>query len=337
VNDGIFVWTVPGGLADGCDYQIRIFRVSDPSKEDYSVNFCIGDPLVSFINPIEGVTWEQGTYFPLKWTSTLGPTELVRIQLWNSEGLYSTLAFTTQNDGLFNWVVPAGVPDGCDYYFKVYLLSDPSQFGTSGIFCFGVPSIYVVTPSQLATWNEGKYWNITWNSTLDPEEDVTIQLFQDGTYVNHLAFSTDNDGVFVWTIPLGTYSYACDYQIRINSNSNPTDFGMSKVFCIDAPASAAFQKDAVAGSTEDAIPDKELMVHPNPAADEITISAFNLDAGDMQLVIYDNFGRKIVEKSYSGIDDQFAEKFDVSSLNKGMYIVVMMNSGQMLKQKFLKN
>lgn len=336
-NDGEFIWTVPAGLADGCDYQIRMYQTADPSVVDLSVDFCLGDPYVEFINPIDGITWEQGEYYPLKWTSSAPSTDEVRIQLWNSEGLHSTLAFTTTNDGIFNWIVPndASIADGCDYYFKIYLLSDPDEYGVSPIFCFGVPSINVVTPSQLASWTEDHYWYITWNSTIGAEEDVTIQLFKDGTYVAHLAFVTDNDGVFVWTIPVGVYDIACDYQIRINSNSTPTDFGISKLFCIDPPA--AFQVDKASPADGSNSGNLEVNIFPNPVTDEVNIAVENLKGDDLQFFIYDGFGKQVWEKSYIDFNYRHTEQFQVSSLSDGMYMVVILNDGKIVHKKFIKH
>lgn len=340
-NDGQFIWTVPAGLGDDCDYQIYMYQVSDPATNDLSVNFCVGTPIVTFINPIKGITWQQGEYYPIKWTSTLGPTEQVRLQLWSAGSLIKTLAFTTDNDGLFNWVTPddGSIVDGCEYDLKIYLLSDPEQFGMSERFCFGEPSITVITPSQLATWNMNHYYYITWSSTLSPTETVSIDLIKDGTYDRTLAFVTDNDGVFVWTLPTDLVE-ACDYQIRVESNSTATDFGISKLFCV-GPVVTDFvdpegsePKDISLIKTNST--SLELNVYPNPASDDVSIDLQNLQGTDLQITIYDNYGKLIWENSRTEFDRRHVENFEVTHLSKGIYLVNVLNDGKYVQKKFLK-
>lgn len=340
-NDGKFIWTVPAGLLDDCDYQIYIYQLSDLATNGISVPFCIGTPIVTFTNPIAGVTWQQATYYPIKWTSTLSPTEPVRLQLWREgeSSQYQNLAFNTDNDGLFNWVTPGTIPDGCNFYLKIYRLSDPEQFGISKIFCFGEPSIDVVTPSKLATWNIGNYYFITWTSTLSPDIDVSIDLIKDGTLLNHLAFVTDNDGVFVWTVPQGL-DIACDYQIRVTSNDVSTDFGISELFCIgpqvtdftNLPGSEAKDIITVKASSVSL----ELNVYPNPASEDVFIDLQNLEGSDLKISIYDSYGKLIWDRAATEFDSRHVETYEVTHLSKGIYLVNVLNNGRFVQKKFLK-
>lgn len=337
-NDGQFIWTVPGSMDDDCDYQIKIFQISDPSIYDVSTEFCIGTPIVTFVNPIKGITWQQGEYYPIKWMSTVSSSEPVRLQLWKGGSLYSTLAFNTSNDGLFNWVTPASIPDGCDYQLKIYQLSDPEQFGVSEVFCFGDPSITVHTPSQLATWNMGHFYSITWSSTLSPAENVSIELIKDGTYDRTLAFVTDNDGVFVWTVPTDLLE-TCDYQVRVESNVTPTDFGISKLFCIGGLTDFSGeigQMEKSQTAPEGSFKLLELSISPNPAKQNININTKNLVEGKLQISIYNIYGQKVWDKCQEKFDSRHSVTYNAGLLHEGMYMVVVVNNDRMVSKKFLK-
>ncbi len=80
----------------------------------------------------------------------------------------------------------------------------------------------------------------------------------------------------------------------------------------------------------EAIGKKGLAVYPNPASDQIYVSA----PEHSDLKIYDSFGRLVKEIYISSESDK---KIDVTEFKNGMYFINIMNSGNSSNLKFIKN
>ncbi|MFX1479955.1 MAG: CARDB domain-containing protein, partial [Promethearchaeota archaeon] len=57
-NDGEYYWTIPSGLTDSDQYQIKITNTTDPSIYDYSNYFEIFNPSIAVTSPDSTSSWE---------------------------------------------------------------------------------------------------------------------------------------------------------------------------------------------------------------------------------------------------------------------------------------
>jgi hypothetical protein len=100
-------------------------------------------------------------------------------------------------------------------------------------------SISIVSPSNGSSWDCGTTNTIKWNSQCNPSSYVKIELYRSGSVVLSVISATSDDGIYDWTIPnSGNLNGAYDYRIKVTSTSDPSCYGFSDTFCINAPPKA---------------------------------------------------------------------------------------------------
>ena len=144
-NDGSYSWTIPSGLDNSTQYQIKISDVSNPSTYDYSDHFEIYTPptlpdSITVTNPSGIVAWQVETIHSITWTST-GSIVNVRIELYISGSLNLVLTLDTPNDGELTWTIPTGLVNSTLYRIKISDVSNPSTYDYSIYFAIYDPTI----------------------------------------------------------------------------------------------------------------------------------------------------------------------------------------------------
>jgi plastocyanin len=119
---------------------------------------------------------------------------------------------------------------------------------------------------------------------------------------------------FTFTV-VGTYSYQC----------NPHAPGMAGTITVNQTATAI-------GDTE--LADMELLVYPNPASEQIYISAKDILSENTLLTFYNSLGSKIHIQPVSA--ESNIVMYDVQHLNKGLYLVQVQNQKYNKVVKFIK-
>jgi len=132
-NDGEYYWTIPSGLDDSTQYQIKITDVSELFTYDFSENFEIYNPNITVINPDSSSSWEILTSQSITWTSR-GTIGNVKIELYNNDIFVMEITPSTPNDGEFNWTVATELLSSDQYQIKIIDLSDPSTYDFSDYF-----------------------------------------------------------------------------------------------------------------------------------------------------------------------------------------------------------
>ena len=107
--------------------------------------------------------------------------------------------------------------------------SDTTEIDTSQ----QIPTIIINSPNGGEIWYLGNNYEIDW-SRYAVSENIKIELYKSGSYVNTIIASTDNDGSFNWSVP-NTLIYSNNYSIKISSvlNNSITDFS-DELFTIQA-------------------------------------------------------------------------------------------------------
>ncbi|OIP07187.1 MAG: hypothetical protein AUJ96_07975 [Armatimonadetes bacterium CG2_30_66_41] len=88
----------------------------DGEVEDY--RFYLGDEVV-VTAPNGGEVWRRATTAQITWTASALVGSLVKLELYKGETLDSTIAASTENDGAFDWAIPAEQQLGTNYRVKV--------------------------------------------------------------------------------------------------------------------------------------------------------------------------------------------------------------------------
>ena len=110
-NDGRFEWVVPDAVSDTC--WIRISEAEDGDPIDFSdAPFSIVGPKLTLTAPNGGETWSVGSIQSItwNWADQVGD---VLIQLSTDNQATWTDIATTENDGMYTWIVPDSVSATC--------------------------------------------------------------------------------------------------------------------------------------------------------------------------------------------------------------------------------
>ncbi|HOZ50153.1 MAG TPA: GPI anchored serine-threonine rich family protein [Candidatus Hydrogenedentes bacterium] len=127
-NDGEYTWMVPADVAVGDKYRIRVQSFSDASIRDYSdQRFSVEAPPLMVTAPNGRETWTIGETYTITWESNspdVGPD--VRIGLHQGKLFVDWLARKTENNGTWDWTVPAGLVPAANYSVRLQSYTDSS-------------------------------------------------------------------------------------------------------------------------------------------------------------------------------------------------------------------
>jgi hypothetical protein len=252
-NDGSFPWTVPAVDSSQC-----LVRVSEtdgsPSDTSDGVFSILPIPTITVTSPNGGENWNVGSTHDITWTSQ-GTVGNVRIEYsFNGGNNWAIITPSTENDGSYNWNVPATPSDKC-----LVRVSETDEDGgpsdvSDDVFSIISPvsgSITLRSPNGGETWVAGSSQVIKWNSTGDIN-NVTIQYSTDnGTTWKTIAQTTTNNGSYNWVVP-DTVSDQCLVRVTANDNDldpKPSDVS-DEVFSIVLPPSPTIKVTAPNGGEQ---------------------------------------------------------------------------------------
>ncbi len=194
-------------------------------------------PNITVTAPNGGEQWQQGTAQNITWSST-GVTGNVKIELYKTGKVISTIAASVVNSGTYSWNIPATQAVGTDYRVKISSVAVATLTGQSAadfaITAGGTqtPAITVTAPNGGVQWQRGIAHTITWTSS-GITGNVKIDLLKAGTQDSVIAASVANNGTYSWTIP-ATQVAATDYRVKVSSvttvtvsDSSNADFAIS--------------------------------------------------------------------------------------------------------------
>ena len=199
----------------------------------------------------------------------------------------------------------------------------------------------VSTPGYIQIDVEFYFIAISMDNT---KEDFWVQYFDGSAWHTVAAFvkgiDFDNGVFYVATVSIleSSYNFPTDMKIRFmcDASGNRDD-----VYIDDITITASTQLMTNNGlmyvetlkvpmSFSDEMEDLELKVYPNPVQDQLSIETFG--AEDMQVYIYNTTGQLM----YYGEELDIRESIDVSSFEKGLYIVKVISDGEVYTTKLIK-
>ncbi len=230
-NDGGFNWTIPAAQLSAADYTIEVSSVAYPAVLDSSnATFSItAASSITVTTPNGGESYVQGALLPITWNTTGSAGDSVKI-LARGAGQTFTVTPSTNNDGGFNWPIPAALFPGTDYTIEVSSIDTPTVLDQSDAsFTIATPltsdSLTLLSPNGGETIRRGTTYEIRWNATGNVGTTIKI-VIRRGTYSSTLAGGTPNDGSYNWNIP-ATYGYGTGWSIEVISLATPAIFDAS--------------------------------------------------------------------------------------------------------------
>ena len=99
-GDGSYSWAIPGDLAAGADYQVKVYSRSNLAIADMSDGaFAIGERSITLTAPNGGETWEAGADGTVTWTATGDVGDEVKLELWKGGALERVMAYVVATGG----------------------------------------------------------------------------------------------------------------------------------------------------------------------------------------------------------------------------------------------
>ena len=197
-------------------YDFKQFRASRPS-------------ISSISQPTSSDKWNKGRQYSIKWTSN--DIDVVDIDLYQGANFVADIADGQDvNGGTYPWDIPITINPDIGYSIRISYTDYPGIFETSETFEILKEAFITVTePTTGTTVSNGTALDITWTDNI--EENVTIELRQNGALIKTIASNTPSDGTYSWTPSAST---GTNYVIYVKSTTDPsTVFGVSGVFSIN--------------------------------------------------------------------------------------------------------
>jgi len=160
--------------------------------------------------------WNVGTTQNISWNVNTVDT-LVKIELIRPGAVVSVLSGSTENNGIFTWLLPTDLTPASDYMIRITgLQTTVSDVSNSGFIITNEPFIQVMSPNGGEDWAMLSTQTITWQDNLT--EDIKIELFRGSATVPELSIvdSVASNGSYLWTVP-NTLAAGSNYKIKITS------------------------------------------------------------------------------------------------------------------------
>ncbi|NHZ86901.1 MAG: hypothetical protein GWP19_13670, partial [Planctomycetia bacterium] len=119
--------------------------------------------LITITSPNDSENWKRSSTQNINWTSQGKPGSDVRIELFKSGSLDSTISSSTSNNGSYSWTIPSNQTIGSDYKIRIISISDSYLHDDSdNYFTISEISKYNTAP----TANAGVDQNVNTGSTV---------------------------------------------------------------------------------------------------------------------------------------------------------------------------
>ncbi|MCH2217245.1 MAG: T9SS type A sorting domain-containing protein [Flavobacteriales bacterium] len=230
---------------------------------------------------------------------------------------------------------PINLPVPFDHSIKV-IVSFETTTGVKGVYVstYAADSHRAPLPDNNWSTIEINYETQTEDVTASKKITVSNSLVEssNGSMVDFLAgreiiLKTGTD--IKKYVKLKTGSGPCDV-----GPTDPTAFCNSAVYQNRTTSYARQESNTSPTETEDQVKlvEKKVVMYPNPANNQITLS-INNGSGSYMAAIIDMSGRTIVNRSLKGN----SETFDISSLKPGVYFMRINTGEEVMTKKFIKN
>jgi len=256
-NTGELAWTIPFNKFN-FGQGIWKFKIStSDGKHKVVTNFQIGKPLM-LSEPQSNRTWRKGNAYDIKWMqgcSVISDNSLkLHIDLLNGSKQFKDriardLSPGTQTNRFLKWTVPTGIQNGT-YWIRIH--TDENKYVSEHSFTIADPlrsarqddGLKLLSPNSGSAWCIGSQQDILWQSTMDDNVKLKIELLLTNFDVfKTIAENVPNTGHYKWYIDRQQYNFGhglwilrlrtMDGQVVYESDR----FSIGKPFMINSPKS----------------------------------------------------------------------------------------------------
>jgi hypothetical protein len=213
-NDGSHLWTIPDDPSMTCKIRISEAYDGDPADESDGVFIIEIEPSIALTFPVGNEVLYIDSMYTIRWT-TIGRVGDVRISSWY------TITNQTENDGLYEWLIPDVTPGA--YIMRISEAADgvPS-FVSDSIFIEYAPKITVSHPNGGEILYIGMVYKVQWVNT-GSVGDIRIDYSTDnGTEWKTVVSRITNTASYNWKIP-DDESEQCLIKVSEASNGDIVD------------------------------------------------------------------------------------------------------------------
>jgi endoglucanase Acf2 len=146
---------------------------------------------------------------------------------------------------------------------------------------------------------------------------------------NEVVFSTTTSNGANDDITINPTNVRTGRFVRINCESKGTIYGYS-LYEFEVYGNA---KSRVGTSDETEISSSDLGLYPNPVSNFITLQ-FPLKVNNKQVIIYDLYGKIMLEKKLNSEEDEHT--FNIDKLSKGVYLLQLISDERVWSKRFIK-
>jgi hypothetical protein len=238
IDGGRCTWRVTDPPSNSC-----MIKVSDadgsPVATSAGLFTILRVPTMAVTSPNGGELWYEGTAHDLTWTSSY-TSGTVQIDISRNNGAtWSNIVASTEDDGLFNWMVTGPPAAGCRIRIRDAVSGAQDQSDAS----FNIiprPSIRVDAPNGGERWHIGQVEQIRWTTT-NGTGQVRIEISRNnGATWQVIAANVQDNGIYAWTV-LGPVSEVCLIKVTDisglgqNVSDAPFEIGIALSFTVLAP------------------------------------------------------------------------------------------------------
>ncbi len=140
-------------------------------------------PQITVASPNGDESWQRNTSHDITWTSS-GTIAQVEIKLYKAGALVGTISSATDNDGVFNWTVPASQALGTDYKVKITSTSDAgvTDYSNATFSIWEECSPPAAPTGVSATDFYSDRVHVTWNTVSG--SGIEYQVYRDGAAID---------------------------------------------------------------------------------------------------------------------------------------------------------
>jgi hypothetical protein len=244
-NNGSYNWAIPANSFNQTikKWQLRITAVKSNTIA-LSKFFYIGKPGLSIAKPTNNQIVNKRSTFKIQWQVGClpqGNPAGFKIDLLDDnrnmlQTIANSVAFSSNITQSYNWLIPETLTNA-RHYIRI-TSSDGSLAGeqpilvTSMVHPWVSPEFTLTKPNALMYLCPGQTIEFRWQSTLPASTMVKIKLVGGGTYNERyvLAASTQNDGVYVASLPANMVATTYHFSIGTVDGSTFTESSVSVIY-----------------------------------------------------------------------------------------------------------
>ena len=198
-SDGSYSWSISTSLIESSSYKIKITSTLSSAINDYSDSyFTISESdYITVTSPNGGEFWQMGTTHNITWNDNI--SENVKIELYESGSLNSTITSSTSSDGSYSWSISTSLTESSSYKIKI-------------------------TSTLSSTVNDysDSYFSIIEESYPDLNEIVDFEIIDDNaatnTFCNHDGQVNDSEDISL--------------KLEVKNNGNATAYNVTGVLSL---------------------------------------------------------------------------------------------------------